>query len=113
MADETPLSIHHPERPAVGGVVVVQEIFGVTDHIEDVCQRLAHAGWLAVAPHLFWRSGDPILATDDFGTAFEHTGKLTADSILTDVDAALAYIGDAASSRAASASPRWPRPRPR
>jgi carboxymethylenebutenolidase len=95
MADETPLSIHHPDRPAVGGVVVIQEIFGVTDHIEDVCQRLAHAGWLAVAPHLFWRSGDPILATDDFGTAFEHTGKLTADSILTDVDAALAYIGDA------------------
>jgi carboxymethylenebutenolidase len=92
MADETPLSIHHPEGGAFGGVVVIQEIFGVSDHIEDVCQRLAHAGWLAVAPHLFWRSGDPIVPTDDFGTALEHTGKLTAESILTDVDAALAYI---------------------
>ena len=99
MADETPLSIHHPEAVAVGGVVVIQEIFGVTEHIEDVCQRLAHAGWLAVAPHLFWRSGDPILATDDYGTALEHTGKLAADSIMTDVDAALAYIGDAGSLR--------------
>jgi carboxymethylenebutenolidase len=95
MADETPLSIHHPEAVAVGGVVVIQEIFGVTDHIEDMCQRLAHAGWLAVAPHLFWRSGDPVVATDDFATALAHTGKLTADSILSDVDAALGYIQDA------------------
>ena len=95
MADETPLSIHHPEAIAVGGVVVIQEIFGVSDHIESVCQRLAHAGWLAVAPHLFWRSGDPIVPTHDFGTALEHTGKLTADGILADVDAALAYIRDA------------------
>jgi carboxymethylenebutenolidase len=95
MADETPLSIHHPEGVAVGGVVVIQEIFGVSDHIEDVCQRLAQAGWLAVAPHLFWRTGDPIVATDDFGTALEHTGKLTPEGILDDVDAALAYIQDA------------------
>ena len=66
MADETPLSIAHPEIPAVGGVVVLQEAFGVTEHIEDVCQRLADAGWLAVAPHLFHRTGDPILPYDDF-----------------------------------------------
>ena len=50
MADETPLSIHHPDAGAVGGVVVIQEVFGVTPHIEDVCQRLADAGWLAVGP---------------------------------------------------------------
>jgi carboxymethylenebutenolidase len=95
MPDETPLSIYHPERPAVGGVVVIQEIFGVSDHIEDVCQRIAHFGWLAVAPHLFWRTGDPVVATDDFGTALEHTGKLTPEGILADVDVALAYIQDA------------------
>src|SRR4029453_3746776 len=95
MPDETPLSIYHPERPAVGGVVVIQEIFGVSDHIEDVCQRIARFGWLAVAPHLFWRTGDPVVGTDDFGTALEHTGKLTPEGILADVDAALAYIQDA------------------
>jgi carboxymethylenebutenolidase len=95
MADDTPLSIHHPEAGAVGGVVVIQEIFGVTEHIEDVCRRLAQVGWLAVAPHLFWRTGDPVLASDDYTTAFEHTGKLTPEGILDDVDAALAYIQDA------------------
>src|SRR5262247_2234624 len=96
MPDETPLSIHHPERiSAIGGVVVIQEIFGVSDHIEDVCERLADVGWLAVAPHLFWRTGDPVLATGDYTTAFEHTGKLTTEGILADVDAALAYIQDA------------------
>lgn len=92
MADETPLSIAHPEIPAVGGVVVLQEAFGVTEHIEDVCQRLADAGWLAVAPHLFHRTGDPILPYDDFSQVMPHAGALTRDGILADVDAALAFV---------------------
>jgi carboxymethylenebutenolidase len=61
MAETTPLSVHHPEQLPAGGVIVVQEAFGVGDHIEDACQRFAHAGWLAVAPRLFHRTGDPIL----------------------------------------------------
>lgn len=92
MAEDTPLSIHHPEQTAVGGVVVVQEAFGVTEHIEDVCQRLADKGWLAVAPHLFHRTGDPILPYDDFSQVRPHTGALTAEGILADIDAALAYV---------------------
>jgi carboxymethylenebutenolidase len=92
MADETPLSIHHPETGAVGGVVVLQEAFGVTEHVEDVCRRLASAGWLAVAPHLFWRTGDPQLPYDDFSQVLPHVQAVTADTVLADVDAALAYI---------------------
>jgi carboxymethylenebutenolidase len=92
MADETPLSIHHPEHTTIGGVVVVQEAFGVTDHIEDVCRRLAAVGWLAVAPHMFHRTGDPVLPHDDFSQVMPHMSALTADGILADVDAALAYI---------------------
>jgi carboxymethylenebutenolidase len=38
-----------------GGVVVIQEIFGVTDHIRDVCNRFAEAGYEALAPSLFDR----------------------------------------------------------
>ena len=48
--------------PPPGGwpvVLVVQEIFGVHEHIQDVARRLAHAGFLAVAPELFGRLGDP------------------------------------------------------
>jgi carboxymethylenebutenolidase len=92
MADETPLSIAHPDNPAVGGVVVLQEAFGVTEHIEDVCQRLADAGWLAVAPHIYHQTGDPILPYDDFSQVMPHAGALTPDGILADVDAALAFI---------------------
>ena len=92
MADETPLSIRHPDRPAVGGIVVVQEAFGVTAHIDDVCQRLADVGWLAVAPHLFHRTGDPVLPYDDFAQVLPHAQGLTAEGILADVDAALAYV---------------------
>ncbi len=95
MAADTPLSIRHPDRPAVGGVVVVQEAFGVAPHIEDVCQRLADVGWLAVAPHLYHRTGDPVLPYDDFNQVRPHAAALTADGVLTDIDAALAFIGGA------------------
>ncbi|MCU1496391.1 MAG: carboxymethylenebutenolidase [Acidimicrobiales bacterium] len=44
-----------PEGPPLGGVVVIQEIFGVNDHIRAVTDRLAAAGFLAVAPALFDR----------------------------------------------------------
>jgi carboxymethylenebutenolidase len=94
-SDETPLSIRHPAEVAAGGVVVVQEAFGVTDHIEDVCQRLADAEWLAVAPHLFHRTGDPVLDHTDYDSVRPHMAALTAEGIATDVDAALDYIAGA------------------
>jgi carboxymethylenebutenolidase len=95
MPDETPLSIHHPQGPPIGGVIVIQEAFGVTDHIEDVCQRLADVGWLAVAPHLYHRTGDPVLPYDDFGAVMPHAAELKADGIMADVDSALAFLSDA------------------
>jgi carboxymethylenebutenolidase len=94
-SDETPLSIRHPAEATVGGVVVVQEAFGVTDHIEDVCQRFADAGWLAVAPHLFHRTGDPVLDQTDYDGVRPHLAALTARGIAIDVDAALDYIDGA------------------
>lgn len=51
------LSAHRsdPEGTPVGGVVVIQEIFGVNDHIRSVTDRFAEAGFVAVAPALFDR----------------------------------------------------------
>jgi carboxymethylenebutenolidase len=40
-------------------IIVVQEIFGVHEHIQDLCRRLAKSGFLAVAPELYARQGDP------------------------------------------------------
>src|SRR5687768_3424480 len=92
---ETPLSIHEPPGAPKGAIVVVQEAFGVNDHIEDVCRRLASIGWLAVAPHLFHRSGDPKLGYDDFSLVMPHMKQLTVDGIIADVDAALAAVESA------------------
>ncbi|HCH39381.1 MAG TPA: carboxymethylenebutenolidase, partial [Enterobacter sp.] len=38
-------------------VIVIQEIFGVHEHIRDICRRLALEGYLAVAPELYFRQG--------------------------------------------------------
>ncbi|MCU1452305.1 MAG: putative hydrolase [Acidimicrobiales bacterium] len=92
MAEHTPLSIHEPVGEPKGGIVVVQEAFGVNEHIEDVTQRFADEGWLAVAPHLFHRSGDPSLGYEDFAQVMPHMAALTADHVFEDVDAALAHL---------------------
>jgi carboxymethylenebutenolidase len=42
-------------RSGLPTVLVVQEIFGVHEHIKDVCRRLAHLGYLAIAPELYAR----------------------------------------------------------
>lgn len=94
-ADTTPLSIHEPSGAPIGGVMVVQEAFGVNDHIEDVCRRFAEEGWLAVAPHLFHRSGDPKLGYEDFTLVKPHMEALTAAGVLTDIDAAFARLSSA------------------
>ena len=55
---EMPAYLVHPaEGSSFPIVLVVQEIFGVHEHIKDVCRRLAKLGYLAVAPELFARQG--------------------------------------------------------
>ena len=45
-------------------VLVVEEIFGVHEHIKDICRRFAKLGYLAIAPELFARYGDPSKISD-------------------------------------------------
>ena len=95
MAGVTPLSIHHPPTTPSGGVIVAQEAFGVNEHIEDIGRRLAAAGWLAVIPHLFHRTGDPQLGYDDIQAVFPHMAELSAESIAADLDVAEAALAEA------------------
>ncbi len=95
MTEQTPLTVRAPAGDQRGGIVVVQEAFGVNGHMEDIAGRLAHAGWLAVVPHLFHRSGDPQLGYDDFSQVMPHMKALNADGILADIDVALSHLGDA------------------
>ncbi len=78
-----------PDSAPRGGVIVVQEAFGVTEHIEDVARRFAAAGYHALAPHLYHRQGAPVLGYDQLEQALPLMGTLTRDSLLADLDAAL------------------------
>jgi carboxymethylenebutenolidase len=79
-----------------GGVLVIQEAFGVNDHIQDVTRRFAAAGYRALAPHLFHRSGDPDLSYDDLPAVMPHMQAMTMDGILADIDACLDYLRESA-----------------
>jgi carboxymethylenebutenolidase len=83
-----------PDEPK-GAVVVIQEVFGVNEHIQDVTRRFADAGYHAVAPHLFHRSGSPELGYEDFGAVMPHMQHLDDDRILADVDCAITHLNEA------------------
>lgn len=82
-----------PDGPARGGIVVVQEAFGLNAHMEDVARRLGADGFLAVAPELFHRSEEPgPFSYDDFAAVIPAMGALSDEMMLADVDAALAHL---------------------
>ena len=84
-----------PEGTPRGAVIVLQEAFGVNHHIEDVTRRFAQAGYRAIAPHLFHRSGDPALEYDNFEKIMPHMQALSEAGLLEDLDVTLKYLADA------------------
>src|SRR3954451_25374819 len=90
---EVPAMRSEPPGPAKGGAVVIQEAFGLTDHIGSICDRLADAGWLAIAPALFHREGAPTFTYGDFESIRPVMMKLTGEGIRSDVDAAIGRLG--------------------
>jgi carboxymethylenebutenolidase len=75
---------------ARGAVIVIQEAFGLNGHIEDVTRRFADAGFHAVAPDLFHRSGGGTAPYDDFSKVMPLFEGLDGDdALLRDIDAAL------------------------
>jgi carboxymethylenebutenolidase len=81
-----------PVGEPAGGVLVVQEAFGLTSHIESICRRLADAGYTAVAPALFHRSGSPVFEYGEFEKLMPVMKELTADGIREDVRAGLDHL---------------------
>lgn len=81
-----------PQGEAKGAVIVIQEAFGITDHIKSVCHRLAAAGYLAVAPHLFHRTGDPVIAYDKMQDVMPHISKLNREDIESDLKTTIGHL---------------------
>ncbi len=72
-------------------VIVVSEIFGVHQHIADICRRFAKLGYFALAPELFSRAGDP----QSLGTIAEIQSQIVAktpdNQVLGDIDATVKW----------------------
>jgi len=87
--------------PAKGGhfpvVLVVQEIFGVHEHIKDLCRRFAKAGYLAVAPELYARQGDVSKISDWKQIFADVVSKVPDAQVMSDLDATAAWAGKSSS----------------
>ncbi|HZP92145.1 MAG TPA: dienelactone hydrolase family protein [Burkholderiales bacterium] len=71
-------------------VLVVQEIFGVHEHIRDICRRLAKLGYMAVAPELYTREGD-VSKLSDMKEIFAVVEKVPDAQVMSDLDAAVGW----------------------
>jgi carboxymethylenebutenolidase len=92
-AAPVPAVVAHPAE-ARGGVVVFQEAFGLTTHIRSICERLAAAGYLAIAPALFHRAGAPVIDYSRMDLARPLMDELHVDGLEADIAASVAYLND-------------------
>lgn len=104
-----PAYVALPQRKPRGSVVVLQEIFGVNSHIKSVVDKLAGAGYLAVAPALFHRAQEGVelgyeaadmaagrALKDKMESLKTAAGAALPLQVMLDVQAAVAYAGTAA-----------------
>jgi carboxymethylenebutenolidase len=85
--------VAEPDQAPHAAIVVIQEIFGVNPGIRQKCERLAKAGYLALAPDLFWRL-EPGVELDpdvegEFKQALELMGRFDQDKGVSDIEAAI------------------------
>jgi carboxymethylenebutenolidase len=82
-------------RPAKAGrhpvIFVNSEVFGVHEWIKDICRRLAKAGYVALAPDLFVRAGDPSKLTD-FAAVLKIVQATPEAQVTSDTRASLKYL---------------------
>lgn len=74
-------------------ILVVQEIFGVHEHIKDVCRRFAKLGYMAVAPELYQRQGDVSQMKNNKEIIANVVSKVPDAQVMGDLDAAVAWAG--------------------
>jgi len=88
--------VAHPEGTPKGGIVVIQEIFGLTGHIQGMTDKFAEAGYLAVAPAMFDRiEKNIVLDYSDFDAARGTMAKLEREQSVQDMKAACEYAASA------------------
>jgi carboxymethylenebutenolidase len=88
-----PVYVTHPvvDGGQLPAVVVVHEIFGLSDHIKDVARRFANEGYLAVAPDLFWNMG-PVPDFSDRESFMRFRQSMDDRNLLSSLDAAVDHL---------------------
>ena len=89
-----------PDGAPLGGVVIVQEIFGVNEHIRDVAERFAAVGWLAVAPSLYdrWQpafTGGYTKEDVALGREFKEKANAEIERVMFDLEATRSNAAEA------------------
>jgi carboxymethylenebutenolidase len=79
------------ENPPI--ILVIQEIFGLHEHIRDVCRRFAHQGYMAVGVELYQRQGDASQYTDMAALIRDIVSRVPDEQVLADLDAAVRWAG--------------------
>lgn len=74
-------------------VLLVQEIFGLHEHIRDLVRRLGKAGYLAIAPNLYQRQGDPTATKDINQLVQQIVAKVPDAQVFRDLDASVVWAG--------------------
>ena len=101
-SDGHSFSAYKCEPPArvLGSVVIIQEVFGVNEHIRDVTERFAELDWLAIAPALYdrWEPAFEVGYTPDEitkGRQLKDLANNEIDKVLLDVEAARSHVAEA------------------
>lgn len=85
-----------PKNSKGGGILVIQEIFGVNKDMRDHCDRLAAKGYFALCPDIFWRQEPGVQITDkseaEWAKAFELYKGFDVAKGVADLKVALAHL---------------------
>jgi len=73
-------------------VLLIMEIFGVSDHIKGLADRMAKEGYVVLAPDLFHREGPDAVCAYDDPRAFQWRGNLRDEGIINDLRASIDYL---------------------
>ncbi len=87
--------VAEPQTKPIAAIVVIQEIFGINEVVRAIADRYAEAGFLAIAPDLFWRLEPGVQITDktdeEWAKAFDLFKRFDVDKGVEDIQAAIAF----------------------
>jgi len=84
------------------GIVVIQEAFGVNDHMKKVTERIAAEGYVAIAPDIYHREAERVIPFSDMGKAIATLQRVQDPKAMEDVGAAIAHLKSQSNVKAGS-----------